>query len=57
MYNKRIARYCISKRKDKNTITFGQSIEFNIRNIFLQKPCREISSRPLSAFLKTIYRK
>ena len=37
----------------------GQLIEYNKRNIFLQKTCRkwvrETSSRPLSAFKKKFY--
>ena len=41
----------ISQSKGNQTIKFGQLIEYNKRNIFLQKLCRkwgkEASSRPL----------
>ena len=41
----------ISQREGNQTIKFGQLIEYNKRNIFLQKLCqkwgREASSRPL----------
>ena len=44
----------ISQSKDNQTMKFGQLIEYNKRNIFLQKLCRkwgkETSLRPL--FLK-----
>ena len=44
----------ISQSKDNQTIKFGQSIEYNKRNIFFQKLCekwgRETSSRPLFIF-------
>ena len=28
-----------SKSKVNHTIKFGQLIEYNVRNVFLQKPC------------------
>ena len=31
----------ISQTKGNQTMTFGQSIEYNKRNIFLQKLCRK----------------
>ena len=31
----------ISKNKDNQTLKFGQLIEYNVRNIFHQKPCQE----------------
>ena len=41
----------ISKSKGKQTMKFGQLIEHNVRNVFLQKSCRkcgmETSFRPL----------
>ena len=41
----------ISQSKGKQTMKFGQLLEYNKRNIFLQKLCRkwdkETSSRPL----------
>ena len=44
----------ISQSKDNQTMTFGQLIEYNRRNNFLQKLCgelgRETSSRPLCIF-------
>ena len=44
----------ISESKCNQTIKFGQLIEYNKRNIFLQKLCRkwgkETSSRPLLIF-------
>ena len=44
----------ISRSKDNKTVKFGQLIEYNQRNIFLQKPCRkwgrETSSRSLFVF-------
>ena len=48
----------ISQSKDNQTIKFGQLIEYNKRNFFLQKLCgkrgRETSSRPLFIFLKSL---
>ena len=48
----------ISQSKGNQTMKFGQLIEYNKRNIFLQKLCRkwskETSSRPLY-FLKKIW--
>ena len=48
----------ISQSKGKQTIKFGQLIEYNKRNIFLQKLCgkwgRETSSRPLFIFWKSL---
>ena len=45
-----------SQGKDNQTMKFGQLIEHNKRNIFLQKVCRkrgkETSSKPLSFFIK-----
>ena len=45
-----------SQGKDNQTMKFGQLIEHNKRNIFLQKLCRkrgkETSSKPLSFFIK-----
>ena len=47
----------ISRSKDDKTAKFGQLIEYNQRNIFLQKPCRkwgrETSSRSLFVFQKS----
>ena len=44
----------ISQSKGNQTMKFGQLIEYNRKNIFLQKLCRklakETSSRPLSLF-------
>ena len=44
----------ISQNKGNQTKKFGQLIEYNKRNIFLQKLCgkwgRETSSRPLFIF-------
>ena len=46
----------ISQSKGNQTMKFGQLIEHNKRNIFLQKVCRkrgkETSSKPLSFFIK-----
>ena len=46
----------ISQSKGNQTMKFGQLIEYNKRNIFLQKVCRkwgkETSSKPLSLFIK-----
>ena len=48
----------ISQSKGNQTMKFGQLIEYNKRNIFLQKLCgkwsRETSSRPLFIFLKSL---
>ena len=48
----------ISKSKGNQTMKFGQLIEYNKINIFLQKLFgklgREISSRPLFRFLKKL---
>ena len=48
----------ISQSKDNQTMKFGQLIEYNKRNIFLQKLCRkwgkETSSRPLFIFQKSL---
>ena len=48
----------ISRIKDNQTLEFGQVIEYNDKNIFLQNPeklgDRETSSRPLFVFLKTV---
>ena len=44
----------ISDSKGEQTMKFGQLLEYNKRNIFLQKLCRkwgkETSSRPLFIF-------
>ena len=44
----------ISQSKGNHTMKFGQLIEYNKTNIFLQKSCRKIgreaSSRPLFIF-------
>ena len=46
----------ISQSKGKQTMKFGQLIEYNKRNIFLQKLCgkrgRETCPRPLLCFRK-----
>ena len=46
----------ISQSKGNQTVKFGQLIDYNKRNIFLQKLCgkwgRETSSRPLFYFMK-----
>ena len=48
----------ISQSEDNLTMKFGQLIEYNKRNIFLQKLCRkwgkETSSRPLFIFWKSL---
>ena len=48
----------ISQSKGNQTMKFGQLMEYNNRNIFLQKLCRkrgrETSSRPLFVFLKSL---
>ena len=53
--NQAIAIYIlpiISRSTDNQTMKFGQLIECNMRNIFLEKPCRkcsrETSARPFS---------
>ena len=42
----------VSKSKDNHMVKFGQLIEYNMRNIFLEKRCTkcggEIISRPFS---------
>ena len=47
----------ISQSKGNQTMTFGELIEYNKRNIFPQKLCRkwgrETSSRPLFIFWKS----
>ena len=47
----------ISRSKGNQTVKLGQLIEYNKRNIFLQKLCkkwgREISPRPLFVFKKS----
>ena len=48
----------ISQGKGNQTMKYGNSIEYNKRNIFLQKLCRkwgkETSSKPLFHFLKSL---
>ena len=48
----------ISQSKDNQTMEFGQLIEYNKRNSFLEKLCgkwdRETSSRPLFIFWKSL---
>ena len=48
----------ISQSKGNQAMKFGQLIEYNKRNIFLQKLCKkwcqETSSRPLSIFKKSL---
>ena len=48
----------ISQSKGNQTIKFGQLIEYNKKNIFLQKLCRkwskETSSRPLFIYWKNL---
>ena len=48
----------ISKTKGNQTMTFGHSIEYSKRNIFLQKLCRKwgkkTSFRPLFIFSKSL---
>ena len=48
----------ISQSRGNEAVKFGQSIEYNKRNIFLQKLCgkwvRETSSRPLYIFWKSL---
>ena len=48
----------ISQSKDNQTMKFGQLIEYNKRNIFLQNLCRkwgkETSLRPLFFFKKKL---
>ena len=38
----------ISQSKDNQTMKFGQLIEYNKRNIFLQKLCRKWTERLVS---------
>ena len=49
----------ISRTEDNQSMKFGQLIECNVRNIFLQKLCRKwhrvSSSRPLFVFYKASY--
>ena len=49
----------ISKSKDNQTMKFGQLIEHNVKNIFLQKSCRkrgrETSSKPLLFYKEALY--
>ena len=48
----------ISQSKDNQAMKFGQIIEYNKINNFLQKPCRkwgrDTSSRPLFIFWKSL---
>ena len=48
----------ISQSKGKQAIKFGQLVQYNKRNIFLQQLCgkwgKENSSRPLFIFLKSL---
>ena len=48
----------ISQSKDNQIMKFGQLIEYDKRNIFLQKLCRkwgkEIISRPIFIFWKSL---
>ena len=48
----------ISQSKDNQAMKFGQLIEYNKRNIFIQKLCgkkgRGIISRDISIFLKSL---
>ena len=37
----------ISKRKDSQTMKFGQLIEYNVRNIFLQKSFRKRNKKEM----------
>ena len=50
----------ISRSKDNQTMKFGQLIEYNERNVFLQKLCRkcgkETSFIPLFVFKKSLMR-
>ena len=61
MYKQLKYTYCRISHKVKATkgkMKFGQLIEYNKRNIFLQKLCgkwgRETSSRPLFIFKKSL---
>ena len=49
----------ISQSKGDERMKFGHLIEYNKRNIFLQKLCRkcgsETSSRPIFVFKKILY--
>ena len=49
----------ISQNKRNQRIKFGQVVEYNNKNIFVQKLCRKwgtkTSSRPLFVFLKALY--
>ena len=38
----------ISRRKGNQTVKFGQSIEYTVKNIFLQKSCRKEARRLVS---------
>ena len=43
----------MSKTKDSETMKFGQLIEYNMRNIFLEKPCTKCGGETLTKpFLK-----
>ena len=48
----------ISENKGNQTMKFGELIEYNKRNIFLQKLCgkwgRETSSRPFFIYLESL---
>ena len=48
----------ISRCKGNQAMKFDQVMEYNKRNIFLQKPCnklaKEASSRPLFVFQKSL---
>ena len=50
----------ISKYRDNQGMKFGPLIEYNVKNIFLQKSCKkcgkETSSRPFSVIQKTLYK-
>ena len=38
----------ISKSKSNQTMEFGQLIEYNMKNIFLQKSCKQVISTLVS---------
>ena len=60
MYHSSVFLWTISRRKGIKSRRFGQLIEYNATNIFVQKSCRkwgrEISSRPFCFFKKILYK-
>ena len=44
----------MSKTKDSETMKFGQLIEYNMRNIFLEKPCTKCGGETSKTFFEKI---